>query len=60
MVKCKKVYYTSIYQCDQGISDILSIAAIVLDKFKDFPNVIKLYAKSDDAPSYQGNYVNHV
>ena len=33
----KKVYYTSIYQCDQEISDTLSNAAIVLDKFKDFP-----------------------
>ena len=32
----KKEYYTSIYQCDQGISDTLSIAAIVLDKFKGF------------------------
>ena len=32
----KKEYHTSIYQCDQGISDTSSIAAIVLDKFKGF------------------------
>ena len=57
----KKVYYTSNtsnYQSDQGISDTLSIAAIVLDRFKeDSPNVVQFYAKSDNAPSYKRNYV---
>ena len=54
----KKVYFTALYRCDQGIADTLSLADIVLDKFKtDFTNVKKMYAKSDNASSYHGNFV---
>ena len=52
----KNVYFTTVYQCDQGIIDFLSIANLLLDKLhKDLPRVKDLYAKSDNARSYHGN-----
>ena len=53
----KKVYFTAIYQCEQGLSDSLCLADVVLDKMKvDFPSLKNVYAKSDNASSYHGNY----
>ena len=51
----KKVYFTTVYRCDQGIIDSLCLATTALDKMKEeFPNLEELYAKSDDASSYHG------
>ena len=52
----KNVYFATVYQCDQGITDSLSIANLLLDKLhKDLPRVKDLSAKSDNARSYHGN-----
>ena len=52
----KNVYFTTVYRCDQGIIDSLSIANLMLDKLrKDLPRVKDLYAKPDNAGSYHGN-----
>ena len=53
----KRVYYSSVYRCDQGIADTLSLASTVSDKFKDHPNIRNIYAKFDNAFSYHGNFV---
>ena len=54
----KRVYYSSVYRCDQGIADTLSLASTVSDKFKeDHPNIRDIYAKSDNASSYHRNFV---
>ena len=54
----KRVYYSSVYRCDQEIADTLSPASTVLDKFKeDHPNIRDIYAKSDNASFYPGNFV---
>ena len=29
----KKVYFTALYRCDQGIADTISVANLVLNKF---------------------------
>ena len=42
----KRVYYSSVYHCNQGIADTLSLALTVLDKSKDHPNIRDIYAKS--------------
>eukprot|EP00111_Clytia_hemisphaerica_P013103 TCONS_00038459-protein len=53
----KKVYFTAAYRCEQALVDSLCLADVVLEKAKkDFPNMSQLYAKSDNAPSYHGNY----
>ena len=52
----KNVYFTTVYRCDQGITDSLSVANLLLDKLhKDLSRVKDLYAKSDNAGSYHGN-----
>ena len=54
----KKVYFTALYRCEQGLSETLSIAQLVLPKFKhDHSGVNKLFAKSDNASSYHGNFI---
>ena len=53
----KKVYFIAIYRCEQGLIDALCLADVVLAKVKeDFPALKNLYAKSDNALSYHGNY----
>ena len=53
----KHVYFTVIQRCEQGISDTLILADVVLDQFcEDFPLVNEVYIKSDNADSYHGNY----
>ena len=53
----KQVYFTTIYRCNQGIIDSLCLGTIAPDKMKkDFPNLGKLYTKSDNASSYHGNF----
>ena len=48
----KNVSFTTVYQCDQGIINSLSIANLLLDKlYKELPRVNDLYAKSDNAGS---------
>ena len=48
----KNVYFTTVYRCDKGIIDSLSIKNLLLDKLhKDLPRVKDLYAKSDNAGS---------
>ena len=52
----KNVSFTTVYQCDQGIINSLSIANLLLDKLhKELPRVNDLYVKSDNAGSYHGN-----
>ena len=53
----KKVYFTAVYRCEQGLTDSLCFTEVVLPKVRDdFPAVRYLYAKSDNTPSYHGNY----
>ena len=53
----KHVYFTAYYRCDRGIIDSLCLATIALDKMKkDFPNLEKLYVKSDNGSSCHGNF----
>ena len=53
----KKVYFTAVYRCEQGLTDSLCLAEVVLPKVRDdFPAVRYLYAKSDNASSYHENY----
>ena len=42
----RKRVFISVYHCNQGIADTLSLALTVLDKFKDHPNIRDIYAKS--------------
>ena len=52
----KDVYFTAMYRCEQGAKDVITLADIVLDKFKcDEPQLTALYTKSDNAGCYQGN-----
>ena len=52
----KKVYFTAVYRCEQGLTDSLCLAEVVLAKIReDFPAVKNIYAKSDNASSYHGN-----
>ena len=52
----KNVYFTTVYRCDQGIINSLSIANLLLVKLhKDLPRVKDRYAKSDKAGSYHEN-----
>ncbi|XP_047126302.2 uncharacterized protein LOC100212395 [Hydra vulgaris] len=52
----KRVYFTSMYRCDQGIGDVVSLATEVLDQFRiDQPHIKKMFTKSDNAGCYQGN-----
>ena len=54
----KRVYYSSVYHCDQRIADTSSLASTVLDKIKeDHPNNRDIYAKSDNVSSCHGNFV---
>ena len=53
----KRVYFTAVYRCEQGLIDALCLADVVLPKVKeDFPGLKNLYAKSDNASSYHENY----
>ena len=53
----KHVYMTAIYRCDQGTSSVISLADKVLNQFcTDEPGIRTLYAKSDNAGCYHGNY----
>ena len=53
----KKFYFTAVYRCEQGLIDSLCLAEVVLPKVRDdFPAVRYLYAKSENASSYHGNY----
>ena len=53
----KKVYFTAVYRCKQGLVVSLCLADVVLEKLKkDFPHLMQLYAKSDNAPSYHDNF----
>ena len=46
----KRLYLSSINQCDQGLIDILSLGKAVLKQLKvDEPQIQKLFAKSDNA-----------
>ena len=57
----RKRVYPSVYCCNQGIADTLSLASTVLNKFKeDHPNIRDIYAKSDNASSYHGNFLLEV
>ena len=48
---------TAIYCCDQGTSSVISLADKVLHQFcTDEPGIRTLYAKSDNAGYYHGNY----
>ena len=52
----KKVYFTAVYRCKQGL-DSLCLAEVALPQVRDdFPAVRYLYAKSDNTSSYHGNY----
>ena len=54
----KRLYLSSINQCDQGMIDTLSLGKEVLVKLKvDEPQIQKLFAKSDNASCYHGNYL---
>ena len=53
----KKGYFTAIYPCEQGLSDLICLAVVVLDKMKvDFPSLKNVYTKSYNASSCHGNY----
>jgi hypothetical protein len=53
----KKVYFTAVYRCQQSLVDVLCLADVVLTKVRnDFPCLKNLYAKSDNASSYHGNF----
>ena len=53
----KRVYFTSVYRCDQSLVDSLCLSSVVLNKMKsDLPGLEQLYAKSDNASSYHGNF----
>lgn len=53
----KNVYFTSIYRCDQGVEDVLSLADSLIGEFKkDQPLIQSLYVKSDNASCYHGNF----
>ena len=54
----KHVYFTCLQQCDQSMTDVLGLADIVLDKFKeDEPTISKLFTKSDNAGCYHASLV---
>ena len=54
----KYVYMTCLFRCKQSMIDVLNIGDNVLNKFKqDCPFISKMYAKSDNAGCYHGNYV---
>ena len=54
----KYVYMTCLYRCKQSMVDVLNIADNVLNTFRiDCPMINKLFAKSDNAGCYHGNYV---
>ena len=54
----KRLYLSSINQCDQGMIDTLSLGKAVLKQLKvDEPQIQKLFAKSDNASCYHGNYL---
>ena len=54
----KQVYLTTIYRCNQGMKDILSIADIFLPQFKlGNPPIKDLNVKSDNNGCYYGALV---
>lgn len=54
----KVTYLVALDRCDQNAADSLSIADLVLSEFsKDFPNVVSLRIKTDNAGSYHANGV---
>ena len=53
----KHVYFTAMYRCEQGTGDVISLADVVLDQFKqDEPGIKRLLTKSDNAGCYHGNF----
>ena len=53
----KRVYFTAVYRFEQGLIDALCLADVVLGKVKEnLPGLKNLYAKSNNASSYHGNY----
>ena len=53
----KYVYMTCLFRCKQSMVDVLNIGDNVLRRFKiDCPMIQKLYAKSDNATCYHGNF----
>ena len=54
----KSVYLTCIFRCAQSMVEVLNIGDHVINEFrKDHPEVSQLYAKSDNAGSYHGNFM---
>ena len=54
----KYVYLTCLFRCNQNSVDVLNIGDNVLCSFKvDCPMISKLFAKSDNASCYHGNFI---
>ena len=54
----KQVYLTCLFACKQTATDVLNIGDNVLKSFKsDTPTVSQLFAKSDNATCYHGNFI---
>ena len=54
----KYVYFSCIFRSPQTMLDVLNIGDSVLQQFRsDCPNITRLYAKSDNAGSYHGNFI---
>ena len=52
----KSVYFTTIYRCEQDVTDTLCVAEHVLKEIqKDHPNIKQLFRKTDNAGCYSGN-----
>ena len=54
----KYVYFTCIFRCKQSAVDALNIGKCVLTQFQiDCPMIQSLYAKSENASYYHGNFI---
>ena len=54
----KHVYLTLVYRSDQSKVDTMNVAEHVLAEFaNDFTAINELYAKSDNASCYHGNFI---
>ena len=57
MTVIKKVYMTATTWYDQGMSEMLGLADLVLEEFKkEHPRIIIIYGNSDKAGLYHGNF----
>lgn len=53
----KYVLITTLDNSDQGLVDTLVVAQVVLAQLrKDYPNVVKIYGRSDKASCYSSNW----